>query len=161
MTEPVVIEAAINGETRPERNPNAPRKPEEIVADVFRCLDAGASILHAHAEDIRLSGRAAADAQAEAAACGLHEALERRDQFRIEPVHRVHLLPPVRVPERSDTKSFLSVSEYRAGPAELFQAEAATAVADRELDAGRGQLRRSAEDAVDRVRASARQAVEA
>ena len=31
---PVIIEAAINGETRPERNPNAPRKPEEIIADV-------------------------------------------------------------------------------------------------------------------------------
>ena len=27
---PVVIEAAINGETRPDRNPNVPRKPEEI-----------------------------------------------------------------------------------------------------------------------------------
>jgi uncharacterized protein (DUF849 family) len=57
MTTPVVIEAAINGETRPERNPNAPRKPEEIVADVFRCLDAGASILHAHAEDMQRTGR--------------------------------------------------------------------------------------------------------
>lgn len=58
---PVVIEAAINGETRPERNPNAPRKPEEIIADVFRCLDAGASLIHAHNDDIMQSGRAAAD----------------------------------------------------------------------------------------------------
>ena len=31
---PLVIEAAINGETRPDRNPNTPRKPEEITADV-------------------------------------------------------------------------------------------------------------------------------
>ena len=61
MNDPVIIEAAINGETRPERNPNAPRKPEEIISDVFRCLDAGASIIHAHAEDIRLTGRAGAE----------------------------------------------------------------------------------------------------
>ncbi len=58
---PVIIEAAINGETRPERNPNAPRKPEEIVADVLRCLDAGASIIHAHTDDIRKTGRDAAE----------------------------------------------------------------------------------------------------
>ena len=54
---PVIIEAAINGETRPERNPNVPRKPEEIIADVFRCLDAGASMIHAHNDDIRKTGR--------------------------------------------------------------------------------------------------------
>ena len=58
---PVIIEAAINGETRPERNPNAPRKPEEIIADVSRCLDAGASVIHAHTDDIRKTGRDAAE----------------------------------------------------------------------------------------------------
>lgn len=62
----VIIEAAINGETKPERNPNAPRKPAEIIADVFRCLDAGASIIHAHSDDITRTGRAAADAYLEA-----------------------------------------------------------------------------------------------
>ena len=58
---PVVIEAAINGETRPERNPNVPRAPGEIAADVERCLDAGAAIIHAHSDDIRRVGREAAD----------------------------------------------------------------------------------------------------
>ncbi len=58
---PVVIEAAINGETRPDKNPNVPRKPEEIGADVLRCLDAGASLIHAHNDDIQQSGRGAAD----------------------------------------------------------------------------------------------------
>ena len=58
---PVIIEAAINGETQPDRNPNVPRKPEEIGADVQRCLDAGASVIHAHSDDIRRSGRACAD----------------------------------------------------------------------------------------------------
>ncbi len=61
---PVIIEAAINGETRPDRNPNAPRKPEEIIADVSRCLDAGASVIHAHTDDIMKTGRDAAESQA-------------------------------------------------------------------------------------------------
>ena len=59
---PVVIEAAINGETRPERNPHVPRTPERIQSDVFACLDAGASVIHAHSDDIMKVGRAAADA---------------------------------------------------------------------------------------------------
>jgi uncharacterized protein (DUF849 family) len=58
---PVLIEAAVNGETRPDKNPNVPRKPEEIAADVLRCLDAGASLIHAHNDDIRQNGRVAAD----------------------------------------------------------------------------------------------------
>jgi 3-keto-5-aminohexanoate cleavage enzyme len=58
---PVIIEAAINGETQPDRNPNVPRKPEEIGADVLRCLDAGASVIHAHSDDIRQNGRASAE----------------------------------------------------------------------------------------------------
>jgi len=58
---PVIIEVAINGETRPERNPFVPREPGAIVVDVGRCLDVGASLIHAHSGDIRLTGRAAAD----------------------------------------------------------------------------------------------------
>jgi len=59
---PLIIECAINGETQPDRNPNAPRKAEEIITDVFRCLDAGATVIHAHTDDIRKTGRQAADA---------------------------------------------------------------------------------------------------
>ncbi|MBV1906474.1 MAG: 3-keto-5-aminohexanoate cleavage protein [Pseudomonadales bacterium] len=58
---PVLIECAINGETRPSRNPNVPREPEQITADVLRCLDAGATVIHAHNGNIRETGRAAAD----------------------------------------------------------------------------------------------------
>ena len=58
---PVIIEAAINGNGPKERNPHIPREPEEIVEDTFRCLDAGASIIHAHNSDYMLSGRAAAE----------------------------------------------------------------------------------------------------
>ena len=59
---PLIIECAINGETQPDRNPNAPRKAEEIITDVLLCLDAGATVIHAHTDDIRKTGRQAADA---------------------------------------------------------------------------------------------------
>lgn len=58
---PLIIEAAINGETQPDRNPNTPRTPEEIIRDVMACLDAGATVIHAHTDDIRLTGQEAAD----------------------------------------------------------------------------------------------------
>lgn len=57
----VVIEAAINGETRPEKNPHVPRTPEAISRDALTCLSAGAALIHAHNDDIRLWGRGAAD----------------------------------------------------------------------------------------------------
>jgi uncharacterized protein (DUF849 family) len=57
----VIIEVAVNGETRPERNPHVPRTPEAVTDDVLACLEAGASLIHAHNEDITLAGRAAAD----------------------------------------------------------------------------------------------------
>ena len=58
--EALVIEAAINGMTSKQKNPNAPREPAEIRADTFACLDAGATIIHAHNRDIALGGEAAA-----------------------------------------------------------------------------------------------------
>ena len=57
----VILEVAINGETRPARNPHVPRTPEQIVADARACLDAGANLIHAHCDDIALAGRAAAE----------------------------------------------------------------------------------------------------
>jgi uncharacterized protein (DUF849 family) len=58
---PVIIEAAINGGSSKRRNPNVPREPAEIIEDAYRCLDAGASIIHAHNSDYQLTGQAAAD----------------------------------------------------------------------------------------------------
>jgi uncharacterized protein (DUF849 family) len=57
---PVMIECAINGATSPEKNPNVPRKPAEIIDDTFRALDAGASLIHAHNSDFSLAGEEAA-----------------------------------------------------------------------------------------------------
>lgn len=66
IDEPVIIEAAINGMTSAERNHNAPRQPKEIIADTYRCLDAGATLIHAHNADIALQGSAAAENYLEA-----------------------------------------------------------------------------------------------
>src|SRR5712692_5369861 len=53
----LIINAAVTGmvPTKAE-NPHVPITPEEIAADVKRCYDAGASIVHVHARDE--SGRA-------------------------------------------------------------------------------------------------------
>src|SRR5262245_48372900 len=64
---PVIIEAAINGATSRERNPNVPITPEEIAADAVACLDAGASIIHLHNHDFMLWGAEGADSYAEIA----------------------------------------------------------------------------------------------
>jgi uncharacterized protein (DUF849 family) len=63
---PVIIEAAINGGSSKRRNPNVPREPSEIIDDTYRCLDAGASIIHAHNSDYTLTGKVAADDYLEA-----------------------------------------------------------------------------------------------
>jgi 3-keto-5-aminohexanoate cleavage enzyme len=64
--QPVLIEAAINGGTTRARNAHVPVTPEEIRADALRCYDAGATIVHAHNDDITLSGADAAAAYLEA-----------------------------------------------------------------------------------------------
>ncbi len=58
---PVILEAAINGMTSKEKNPNAPRTPEEIEKDALLAYELGATIVHAHNSDINLVGRTAAD----------------------------------------------------------------------------------------------------
>jgi 3-keto-5-aminohexanoate cleavage enzyme len=60
--QPVIIEAAINGLTKRERNPNVPIEASEIVAEALACFGAGAAIVHAHNHDIGLRGQPAADA---------------------------------------------------------------------------------------------------
>jgi 3-keto-5-aminohexanoate cleavage enzyme len=52
MATPVIIEAAINGATKKAANPNVPITADEIAADALACLDAGASIIHAHCDPV-------------------------------------------------------------------------------------------------------------
>src|SRR5438094_10490554 len=66
MSTPVIIEAAINGVTAPERNPSVPRSPAEIAADAVGCLAAGAAIVHSHNADFALDGARAAELYLEA-----------------------------------------------------------------------------------------------
>ena len=44
----VVIECALNGVHSKKSAAQLPTSPDEIAADMIRCLDAGASICHAH-----------------------------------------------------------------------------------------------------------------
>ncbi|MEA2627537.1 MAG: 3-keto-5-aminohexanoate cleavage enzyme [Candidatus Binatota bacterium] len=44
----VIIEAAINGSTRKQTNPNVPVSVSELVADALACFEAGAGIVHQH-----------------------------------------------------------------------------------------------------------------
>ena len=60
--DPVILEVAINGGVTPDRNPHVPLTPRAITEDCLRCFDAGAAVIHAHNHDIRLNGRAGADA---------------------------------------------------------------------------------------------------
>jgi uncharacterized protein (DUF849 family) len=45
---PVILECAINGSTTKAKNPLVPETPSEQAAEIIRCLDAGATILHTH-----------------------------------------------------------------------------------------------------------------
>jgi uncharacterized protein (DUF849 family) len=61
MSEPVIIEAALNGVTSKARNPNVPTSPDEIATDALACLAAGAAIVHNHIDEFTLPGPAAAE----------------------------------------------------------------------------------------------------
>ena len=55
MSDPVIIEAAMNG-----ANPNGPRAPDEIAADALACIAAGAAIVHNHIDRFMVPGEEAA-----------------------------------------------------------------------------------------------------
>jgi uncharacterized protein (DUF849 family) len=65
-TTPVMIEVAVNGATKRERNPHVPQTPEEIAADAIACIDAGASIVHIHNAEMGLPFAESAARYAEA-----------------------------------------------------------------------------------------------
>ena len=51
-SQPVIIEAAVNGQTTKAVNPNVPRSSSEIAEDAIRCVEAGAAIIHTHIDEI-------------------------------------------------------------------------------------------------------------
>jgi 3-keto-5-aminohexanoate cleavage enzyme len=60
VEQPAIIEAAINGITSKDQNPNVPRLPAEIADDALRCLAGGASIVHNHVDVVMVDGPTAA-----------------------------------------------------------------------------------------------------
>ena len=86
---PVIIEAAINGGTTRERNPNVPRQPEEIAADTLACVEAGAAIVHNHIDRFGISVEEAAERYLE----GWRPVLEARPDALVYPT--VHFGPPL------------------------------------------------------------------
>ncbi|MBV8951472.1 MAG: 3-keto-5-aminohexanoate cleavage protein [Actinobacteria bacterium] len=63
---PVIIEAALNGVTRKDRNRNVPVTPEELAEDAIRCIDAGATVVHTHSHDMSAPPEQNAEAYAQA-----------------------------------------------------------------------------------------------
>jgi uncharacterized protein (DUF849 family) len=58
---PVIIEAAINGNTTKSVNPAVPRSPDEIAECALECLDRGAAIVHNHNDEPNVGGPARHD----------------------------------------------------------------------------------------------------
>ena len=56
MSDPVIIEVAINGATTKAQNPHVPISEDELVADALACFDAGAAIVHHHVAGKGMSG---------------------------------------------------------------------------------------------------------
>ncbi len=61
MDESAILDVAINGIKTREHNPNVPQTPDEIIAAVYDCLDAGATMIHAHNRDPNLVAEEAAE----------------------------------------------------------------------------------------------------
>lgn len=57
----MIIEAAINGVTRRDRNRHVPIEPDEIAADALACIAAGAAIIHNHIDRSGIAEQAAAE----------------------------------------------------------------------------------------------------
>jgi len=58
---PLIIEAALNGGTGPQHNPNVPRTSAELTRDGIACLRAGASVIHTHLSDLHAGPERAAE----------------------------------------------------------------------------------------------------
>ena len=63
---PVILEAAINGSTSKKINPAAPESLAEIAEEAIKCLDAGATMVHAHSNKPSKDVKAAAQAYIDA-----------------------------------------------------------------------------------------------
>jgi uncharacterized protein (DUF849 family) len=66
VSNPVVIEVALNGVTSPKRNHNVPATDGELAKDALACIDAGGSIIHTHAPELVVDAERAVEQYAAA-----------------------------------------------------------------------------------------------
>jgi 3-keto-5-aminohexanoate cleavage enzyme len=60
---PLIIEAALNGQTPKSQNPSVPYSDDEIVEQAVACMEAGASLIHNHTEEPIIGGSGQQDAE--------------------------------------------------------------------------------------------------
>lgn len=60
---PLIIEAALNGQTPKSANPNVPISDDEIVEQAVVCMEAGAALVHTHTEEPIIGGSGRLDAE--------------------------------------------------------------------------------------------------
>ena len=82
---PLIIEAALNGGTQKDRNPNVPRTVDEIVESALACLEAGAAIVHNHNDEPNVGGSGRHASEPYAAAWG--RILERYPDALLYPTY--------------------------------------------------------------------------
>jgi len=63
MPTPLIIEAALNGQTTPEQNPSVPYADEDIVSQALACMDAGAALIHNHTDEPIFGGTGRLDTE--------------------------------------------------------------------------------------------------
>ena len=91
---PIIIEAALNGGTPKDRNPNVPRTVDGIVESALACPEAGAAVVHNHNDGPNVGGSGRHASEPHAAAWG--RILERYpDAFSTRPT------PPAEVRTRT------------------------------------------------------------
>ena len=60
---PLIIEAALNGQTTPQQNPSVPYSDEAIVEQALACMDAGAALIHNHTDEPIFGGTGQLDTE--------------------------------------------------------------------------------------------------
>ncbi len=60
---PVIIEAALNGQTPKSTNPNVPYADDEVVEQAIACMDAGAALIHTHTPEPIIGGSGRLDSE--------------------------------------------------------------------------------------------------
>ena len=98
---PVILECAINGSVTKATNPNSPETRAEHSAEINRCLDAGATIIHAHSnqpnEDTEIAAKFYIDAFSPVWKKHPHAVLYATANFDPKEITRTHKTWPGKI----------------------------------------------------------------